>query len=163
MINIKRFIDFVNEDFFWNKKSEEKPSEEVKIEGELDIEEKPYVGGGKLIEVDQEFWKDWAQIIPKYEQFEQVTFLADENSTITIYKPDIKFMAKDPNHPNFSVQGEENVSIRYDKKDNPHLDDSVLKQMESDNIIIRRHFMSLIKPEFIGMHCGNMNSVVVKD
>ena len=164
MANIKRFKNFINEEWFWDKKKEEPAQEEPQGTEEFDheIEEQPHAGGGKLIAVGQEDWKDWGRIIPKYKEFEQVTFVVDENTEMDIYNPTIVFLSKNPNKPDFSNPGDENVSIRYDKKDNPHIKEAVLQKMEQDGIIERRHFMSLIKPEFIGMHCGNLNSVVVK-
>lgn len=155
------------EEWFWDKKTDKEAEEEAqaqrKADAELiDIEEKPLAGGGKLIEVDQDFYKDWFNIIPKYDEFLQATFVADENTNITIYKPDVRFLSKDPKKPSPEQDGDENIFIRYDKKDNPQLNQSVLKKMEQDNIIKTVHYMSLIKPEGIMMHCGNLVSIVVK-
>jgi hypothetical protein len=161
MAKIKLF-----EEWFWDKKTDkEKEEEEAQRQADaelIDIEEKPFAGGGKLIEVGQDFYKDWFSIIPKYDDFLQITFVSDENTNLTIYKPDVRFLSKDPKHPRPEVEGDENIFIRYDKRDNPHLNQSVLNKMEKDKIIEIKHYMSLIKPEAIMMHCGNLISIVVK-
>jgi hypothetical protein len=167
MANIKRFKNFINEEWFWDKKTRKEEEEEAQAQRQadaelIDIEEKPFAGGGKLIEVEQDFYKDWFNIIPKHDEFLQVTFVADENTNLTIYKPDVRFLSKDPKKPNPEEDGDENIFIRYDKKDNPQLNQAVLKKMEQEKIIATKHYMSLIKPEGIMMHCGNLMSIVVK-
>lgn len=167
MANIKRFNNFINEEWFWDKKTKKEEEEEAQAQRQadaelIDVEEKPLAGGGKLIEVEQDFYKDWFNIIPKHDEFLQVTFVADENTNLTIYKPDVRFLSKDPKKPNPEEDGDENIFIRYDKKDNPQLNQAVLKKMEQEKIIATKHYMSLIKPEGIMMHCGNLMSIVVK-
>ncbi len=171
MKNLKKFLELTNEEWFWNKKSSEK--EEMEGQGEKEevqgyqseegeeIEALPRKGGGKIIEVDQEQWKDWTKIIPRHEQFEEVTFLVDENSDLTIYNPTIMFLSKDPKKPDPMSPGDENVLIRYNKQDNPHIKENILKELVKDQIIDTRHYMSLIKPEGIIMHCGNISSIVI--
>ena len=162
MAKIKLF-----EEWFWDKKTDKEAEEEAQAQRQadaelIDIEEKPYAGGGKLIEVEQDFYKDWFSIIPKYDEFSQVTFVADENTNLIVYNPDVRFLSKYPKRPNPEVEGDEKIFIRYDKKDNPQLNQAVLKKMEQEKIIATKHYMSLIKPEGIMMHCANLISIVVK-
>ena len=162
MAKIKLF-----EEWFWDKKTDKEAEEEAQAQRQadaelIDIEEKPLAGGGKLIEVDQDFYKDWFNIIPKHDEFLQATFVADENTNLIVYYPDVRFLSKDPKRPNPEVEGDENIFIRYDKKDNPHLNQDLLKKMVQNKIIQTVHYMSLIKPEGIMMHCGNLISIVVK-